>query len=809
MQVITPIGIRFPDNSGSPLGVVRMDPSKAYGRIPLLLQNFINNHDNAAWSKISERIDYIYRNAGIALKALDSETHFTGAIRKRVSAGQRLLFKPNLVNAQFINSINHGPGVVSACTPWSYVAALMRWFHDEMEISYHMMSLGEASTTMSAVSDQFAVQVKRPVPTIAVMEGRSGDFYGGWGFYFTRIYLQEKHPVGHTDNPMNGYEESLKGVCLAPGKAADKLMVYDLNKIADDGSDGRVVPVPHGDYFKHITLHKAIIGGDPNDDRDHRDWPGCVLINVPKLKMHVLEIFTNAVKNLGIGLYPMEVSAGKEDGGVRWKYAQPQKHSPNMKDVIPHRKWHYRLFDDKTALPLKDSQGNYLVTKTNGIKATMADVLAAVKKQNIYMLHIVDSIEATNHSQSDPAAPSIPEGMIFCGLDPLAVDKLCANYVFHTVPMAEAYTTQQQQHLPSHFLQKIPLPMIHGTDIVTGQGFDSPLPRYVAFPYWEKRGIGQEKYYVTGLDTVSGMPLVSIEGHLGYLQAEKFTEIRTDNLYYAINKPVYDLQAMVFAYLEANDTLTGSTYKRDLLHALDENGDGIIDYDERGKGVYHALVDHAIRIPGAGLDFENTMRIRFLIQAWLLKYVSKNWNPYGFQVGPGVEVGWNPGGSKPGVGLDVNLAIMIAWQLSRLPEEKRDPYFPRMTYGKGKWPSLQFAQYLDILRRTYGAQYPERFDFFTAPYGLAFLYTAIKKDNRFLAELNSNPVADIIGNYHRSLTRGGERLPFTFYVPPVYGQNGIDPIPNVEETSDPALVFTASFNNGKTVWRDLTLEELP
>ncbi len=38
------------------------------------------------------------------------------------------------------------------------------------------------------------------------------------------------------------------------------------------------------------------------------------------------------------------------------------------------------------------------------------------------------------------------------------------------------------------------------------------------------------------------------------------------------------------------------------------------------------------------------------------------------------------------------------------------------------------------------------------------------------------------------------------------GGDGKGPKPNVEETDDPALIFTASFN-GEEVWRELRLSE--
>jgi len=58
--------------------------------------------------------------------------------------------------------------------------------------------------------------------------------------------------------------------------------------------------VPEGANFKEITLHKVIIGGDPADAEDLHNYPGCVLINVPKHKIHAQDLLTNAIKNLGI-----------------------------------------------------------------------------------------------------------------------------------------------------------------------------------------------------------------------------------------------------------------------------------------------------------------------------------------------------------------------------------------------------------------------------------------------------------------------------------------------------------------------------
>ena len=54
------------------------------------------------------------------------------------------------------------------------------------------------------------------------MKGKSGTFYGGWGFYFARKYLKEMLPFGVDDDPLKGYEESLAGTYLPPGLAKEQ-----------------------------------------------------------------------------------------------------------------------------------------------------------------------------------------------------------------------------------------------------------------------------------------------------------------------------------------------------------------------------------------------------------------------------------------------------------------------------------------------------------------------------------------------------------------------------------------------------------
>jgi hypothetical protein len=283
------LGKKNIDSEGAAISGVRMDVSKAYAGIPRLLQKVINERDTSAWTEITgsyagvpgilqsvvketdtpawveikNKIDYIYSNLNYSLAELDREIGFGSEVQSQIKLGKKLLFKPNLVSPMVIDPTTHGEGPgAPICTEWPLVAALMRWFHDKRDIDYHKMALGEASATTFLFAVNFSKASGKTISTEAVFEGRSEDFYGGWGFFFVRKYLSERHPASHKDDPMKGYEDSVAGRFISPGRAGDRLMVYDLNKVQDDISKGRTVAVPDGANFKEITLHKAIIGGE-------------------------------------------------------------------------------------------------------------------------------------------------------------------------------------------------------------------------------------------------------------------------------------------------------------------------------------------------------------------------------------------------------------------------------------------------------------------------------------------------------------------------------------------------------------------
>jgi len=767
------------DATGSPVAVVKLDGLKIYDGISTLLKDYIDRAEESSWEKITGKIDYLYENIVILLDDLNRQTGFGGQIKTEVGR-KKLLFKPNMVIPTVIDGSTHYEGPGSApCTHWYFLAAVMRWFHDVLRIDYSDMSVGEAATAMSVTAAEYSMLTgnKPHLTTEAIIEGRSGDFYGGWGFYFTRRYLQTRHPALHTDNPMNGYQESIEGKYLPPGKAGNRLMVYDLNRLYDDADKQRTVPVPGGGNFKEITLHKVIIGGDPADKSDISDYPGCILINVPRLRVHGIDLITGAMKNLGIGLYPMEVSDTKGGDNTRWKYAFPLRHSPGMKSLLPHSNWKPRL-DMETGLPLRDSKGNDIVDKTQGMKGTQADVLQAVADQGVRMLHVVDFIESLVADKG-----RFPESLVFASPDPLAVDVLGARYLFKMMPWEKSKQLQETAGIQSEYIQKVPLPVLENNCIVNREGFDTPLIRYPLFDYMEKRGIGQQHYTVSGWNTNTHNPIVSREGHLGEITQARFSEIITEHLYYSILSLPWYLQKTILKYLEVNDRLTGSAYLPEFLNGFDENNDGVVDFDELGKnGFWHIFLSlRGYSTYLRGVEPMGVFHSQFTNRLPVLKYMFPEWNAENHDFMNKYRFA--------GVSL-------TAYHMSRATEEKTDELFPAMTWGNGKWPSFQYATQMFINRELYGASYPEKLDLMSL-YGAAFQY-ADKLYNQSAYTAKND--AESLNRYVSAVKEGTSPLPFCFYVPAGFNKVGLQAIPNTTATSDPAKIFTVIFQDGAERW---------
>ncbi len=785
----TPLGQRKVDSEGAPICGVRMDVASAYAGIPALLQKVIDHSDATAWAEILSKIDYIYAHPDHALGNLDRETGFAAELHSRTKSGKKLLYKPNLVGPHVIDAATHGEGLGSPiCTEWSFVAALMRWFHDNLDINYHQMCLGEASTSTSLLARMFSDSSGQAITTEAIIEGRSADFYGGWVFYFVRRYLSERHPASHQDDPMRGYEESVAGKYIPPGRAGDRLMVYDLNKVHDDASKGRTVAVPDGANFKEITLHKVIVGGDPRDPEDLRDYPGCVLVNVPKLKIHAQDLLTNAIKNLGIGLYPVHAPADDNGGDTRWKYSFPSTSIPSFKGKLPHMPWVAQV-DEGTHLPVKDEEGEYVVTKTAGMPGTQADMLRAVQSQDVFMVHVVDAIDTINISHNpDGNAVRVPEGYVWSCLDCVAVDLFCARYCFKTLPMREAIKLKQAKGWPTEFVHHVPVARIEGTNITTVEGLDSPLFRYNLYRYAEQRGVGQQKYYVVGWDGLTHTRLASVEGHLGRVDDGRFHELMTTTMYYNPSCMLWDMQETTLSYAKAHDILTGSSLLKEFMDSFDENGDGVIDYDENGRNGFwtpcFSMLAHSLHLQLNGRY--GVLRGSFhQIANVSLKFADEHWNHAGHDFMREYALVWT---------------AAVAFQMSQAGEVSPDPFVSGMKWGKGMWPSWQLAKYALLTGAIYGSSSYMNVSL-PSLYGSAFQYADKALDNGTYTgstEVVSDP--DSIHKYFDAVSRGAHPLDFTLYVPAGYGSLDARGIPNVKETDDPSEIFTAHFSGGLEVW---------
>jgi hypothetical protein len=397
--------------------------------------------------------------------------------------------------------------------------------------------------------------------------------------------------------------------------------------------------------------------------------------------------------------------------------------------------------DRSTALTKRDEEGRYLVRKTGGLPATMIDIVKATANQDVMMLHVVDGIEAINLSHTGEG-DRIPEGLAVAGLDPVATDLLCA-----------------------------------GSQIVTGSGYDCPLARDRTLARAEQRGLGRRSYHVVGRDAITGRRLVSIQGHLGTLdESGTFAEVYTSTLYYATSKMPWDLQRTALSYMEASDRLTGTSWKRRFFENFDENGDGIVDYEEMGRsgmwhtGMYMAACSGA-KVAG---DPVASMALNFSSLAMMLRNGRQEWNAEGHDL-YGERL--------------YSRACLTAFRMSMSDVEQPDTDNPENVFGKGKWPTIERALEHD-LRNDLGGLY-----------ALAFAY-ADTKLNR--AAMSGGPLATdyqpAIARYAKAVQSGDtEALDFTLAVPKGLSKMLAGGLPNLEETEDRAKMFTLQLAGGKEV----------
>jgi len=754
----TSVPVDGPSGGGSLVGAVKLDPKLSYVGVPELLHQYISLGSEDAWTEIKGRIDYTYDCLHHALKPLllKSDPALKNKLLSEVYLGKKILFKPNAIHPMVLDTAGDGtPGSgITVATDWVMLAALMRWMHDKLDISYYKMAMGEAGSFVTPYAMLIGCAPE------ALLEGApftpDAHYFAGYPFYFVRKYLAESHDPTHTDDPMSGYMDSVMGNYIPPGQATNKLMVYDLNNAEAHvaGGRGRLVQVPDGgaNFKDGIVIHKAVVG-DPDDSGN---YPGCVLISVPKMKVHVLTSHTIALKNLGIGGYPMISGADSDPSTPDWLYSYPPAFPPGIKQGLPHSR-HYFDLDPETALPTTPKE-------TDGMDGTIVDIHLAINSQVPVRIHVVDGITAINIDPASGGGAAVEEGYVFASEDPVALDVLCCRYMFKNVPRA----LSRQYGLEFAMGALVPYYDSASNTIKTQDGLDSPLSRITTFASARARNFGKTNYYVDGMDKSgnANSSLVSDAGHLGKIIMNKFSELLPNGFYFGGFGLLWHLQTTALAYAYATDTATQTidhytpNFYGEFME-LDENSDGAIDFSEYGTTgaapVIIGLMGRQYNLLGKGDPWHGT----FIFFDYMLKYSDPLWNPFGkFSLKANMDA----------------YSTMIAMQMIYGPEAY-DPFIPGLIYGIGedgtsKWPSLQYARFILDMTMIY-----------TYVYNFVLAYAA------------------------------GAGTGFTFYVPL---QSSYCPVPGlykalaqlfnpdvnldlIEETSDPAKILTVKFGNGE-VW---------
>jgi hypothetical protein len=252
---------------------------------------------------------------------------------------------------------------------------------------------------------------------------------------------------------------------------------------------------------------------------------------------------------------------------------------------------------------------------------------------------------------------------------------------------------------------------------------------------------------------------------------------------------LWDLQATVLGYARANDELTGSDFHRRFLDAFDENGDGVIDYDEMGKT---GLVDFQLHLGAQTVHLMGSERYGGLRGYFVGRRNGLRWADASLNA-DGIEFLREY--------LESSMAL-VGLLLSQMEMEGGDPMVPTMTWGNGKWPSMQAARFLAVGTMIYGMGFP----FMTtidSLFGLALQYA----DKAFNGasytgdfETLSDPASTLATEYLQAVEAGAEALPFRLYVPSGYGQILGKQVPNVQETSEASKVLSVEFGGGTEVW---------
>ena len=237
----------------------------------------------------------------------------------------------------------------------------------------------------------------------------------------------------------------------------------------------------------------------------------------------------------------------------------------------------------------------------------------------------------------------------------------------------------------------------------------------------------------------------------------------------------WDMQRTAFAYMDAVDQLEGLTLKNDFLENLDEDGDGIVTYNEFGKKGNWGYI---LLAGGERLSLMAREPFGYLKAAFSSRNSIKH-----------SDASMNPDGHTINHDLFLAGTFVSAYFISILEEEIQDPFQPGLVCGKGKWPSFKFARYIQIGGSLYGREFPNRV-IFPSLYGAAFRYADLTQNNgNYAGDVRNEPILDSIEKYISAVTENkGKQLDFTFYVGLLRGHQPRSGLPSQGCLCDTSLV---------------------
>jgi hypothetical protein len=232
----------------------------------------------------------------------------------------------------------------------------------------------------------------------------------------------------------------------------------------------------------------------------------------------------------------------------------------------------------------------------------------------------------------------------------------------------------------------------------------------------------------------------------------------------------------------------GTSLKQEFLSAFDEDGDGIVTYDEFGKKGVTGFMLHYM---GSGVTLSGSETFGYLRGSFAMGASMQKYS----------EASWNRGGDDVLKEYYTGASCMTAFRMSQMEIEAPDPFVPNLTWGKGKWPSYFLVSYLMKGMSLYGPGFPNAIGF-PGLYGDAFQYADhTQNQGKCSGNVRSQPNPDALQRYFQEV-QDGKRAPldFTLYVPVGFGQVAGNNVPNVVETTEPGKILTASFAGDKESW---------